>query len=293
MNCDEALLVISAALDGELSPAERLKLSEHLLECESCRVLAEDLRILTDELGCSDREAPPGLADAIRRAVAEEAQAPAAPKKRPPYLRAVAAMLALCVGLGGIGLFAGRRTGNDSAGAAPAMFQAAPENRAYSAAPEGAPEADSYGAAGDGSAPMEAEESSPDPEMPGMAPASVAADGGSYKDQSDIASSSMTEGGEMSGGSGPSSDGEGADPDSACPPPDAVITFRRLPEGWEELFPGVATVDAMLAPVGEARAFVQLLEDQGITYEIALSDAAELSGLDDNSQCQLLLTETD
>lgn len=130
MNCDEALLSISAALDGELSPAERAKLSKHLLSCESCRELAEDLRVLNEELGRSDQPVPPELAESIRRAVAES-EAPSAAcskKRRPPYLQAVAAMLALCVGLGGISLFTSRRMEDSAGGASPALYQAEPES---------------------------------------------------------------------------------------------------------------------------------------------------------------------
>lgn len=124
MNCDEALLAMSAALDGELSRTGRRKLSRHLMSCPDCRALAEDLRVLTDELGRSDREVPPSLAESVRRAI-EEPPASPVPKRHPPYLKAVAAMLALCVGLGGIGLFASRQMNGDSAeGIAPALFEA-------------------------------------------------------------------------------------------------------------------------------------------------------------------------
>lgn len=306
MNCDEALLAISAALDGELSPKERLKLSEHLLACESCRELAEDLRVLTEELSRSDREAPPGLAAAVRRAVAEEAQASPVPKKR-PYLRAVAAMLALCVGLGGIGLFASGRMGmkgDCAGGAAPALFESAPEARAYSASapPENAESADGYcGPTVDGDpaeAPKEAAQSYLEGDASAPMPSSAPAPAGLMIEEGSGSSEETAPGSEKNGGHGPSSDGDDETaPGSAIPPPDAVITFQRLPEGWEELFPGVASIDAMQAPVGEARVFLQLLEEQGITYEIDLSDAAEASGvselsdLDENSLCQLLLTE--
>lgn len=131
MTCDEALLAISAALDGELPPRERAKLSEHLVRCESCRALAEDLRVLTDALEDSDREPPAGLAESVRAAVAAEAPAR---KRRPPYLSTIAAMLALCIGLGGIGLFvsgrAGSGAGSAANGAAPALYQAAPASQA-------------------------------------------------------------------------------------------------------------------------------------------------------------------
>lgn len=134
MNCDEALLAISAALDGELSPGEQARLSEHLLACPDCRELAEDLRVLNDLLEDSGREPPAELAASVQRAVAAEAQMSPVPKKKraPPYLRAMAAMLALCVCLGGIGLVVTRMSGTkgadaDSVGMAPALFQSEPE----------------------------------------------------------------------------------------------------------------------------------------------------------------------
>lgn len=234
MNCDEALLAISAALDGELSPAERVKLSEHLLSCASCRELAEDLRVLTEELGRSDREVPPSLAESVRRAVAEEPQASPDPKKRrrPPYLRAVAAMLALCVCLGGIGLVTSRYGGDSAApagGAAPALYQASPEGAGYAeeAAPESAEDADNGSAfstysaptAGDADAadkaeaPMEAQ-SMP---MPSSAPAAAAVEGGS---------------GEMRAG-GPSSDSY---EETALTPEEAMeLVFEYL--GGYEAYP--------------------------------------------------------
>lgn len=221
MNCDEALLAISAALDGELSPGERRKLSEHLLECGSCRELAEDLRVLTEELGRSDREAPPGLADAILRAVAEEAQASPTPKRRrAPYLSAAAAMLALCIGLGGIGLFASRHvSGGSNLSSAPTLYRSAPEGKEYagSTAPETAEDSDGCtGAAvtaGSAEAPMEAAQSAPEEDvpMPSTMPSSTPAaaedrskyvqdsPGSSRNDQTSPES-------DYSGESGPSSD---------------------------------------------------------------------------------------
>lgn len=306
MNCDEALLAISAALDGELSPAERVRLSEHLVQCDTCRELAEDLRVLTEELERSDREIPQGLAANIRRAVAEEPPAPK--RRRAPYLRAVAAMLVLCVGLGGIGLFASGRMGmkaDSAGGAAPTLVEAAPEARAYSysAPPENAEDAGGCGgptADGDpAQAPMESAQPYPEGDTSVPMPSSAPVPAGLMIEEGNGSSEETNPGSEKNGGGGPSSDSEENAPDSASPPPDAVITFRRLPEGWEELFPGVASIDAMQAPVGEARVFLQLLEEQGITYEIDLSDAAEASGasglsdLDENSLCQLLLAKSD
>ena len=76
-----------------------------------------------------------------------------------------------------------------------------------------------------------------------------------------------------------------AAPNPAAEPPfDVIITFERLPEGWEELLPGIASPGAVQVSVEEARAFLHLLEEQGITCEISGS-------LGENSRCQLLLAE--
>lgn len=189
MNCDEALLAISAALDGELSPRERLKLSDHLLQCDTCRELAEDLRVLTEKLGQSDREVPPELAAKIRRAVAEEVQAAPAPKRRrAPYLRAVAAMLALCVCLGGAGLFvSGQRTKSnaDAGEAAPFSLQAAPKN-SEGTANRSIEDDGTYNAGNDPEAPAEAA-LTPSPEeiplpMPSIDPDSDAETSDEYQE---------------------------------------------------------------------------------------------------------------
>lgn len=124
MSCDEALEAISAALDGELSPGERAKLSEHLLQCEHCRRIAEDFRVLTELLEDSEVPAPEGLAASVCAAAAREAQEAPVPHRRRPYLSAVAA-LALCIGLGGVSLFVfgqGQKEQNLAAGTA--MYQA-------------------------------------------------------------------------------------------------------------------------------------------------------------------------
>lgn len=223
MTCEEALLAISAALDGELSPRERAKLSEHLMQCESCRVLAEDLRVLTDALEDSDREPPAGLAESVRKAVEEEPQPVPAPKKRrPPYLRSLAAMVALCVGLGGIGLFASRGMGikdGSAGGAAPALYQAPQASQAAPEAMERSADDGCEGLAEDcngavrysateGGDPTEASMEESDAEAPQLAPANVP--------MPSSAPSSTVEA-EVRGGGGPSSDGgtEEVTPDSS------------------------------------------------------------------------------
>lgn len=175
MTCEEALLAISAALDGELPPRERARLSEHLVACESCRELAEDLRVLTDALEDSGREPPAGLAESVRRAVAETPQAvPDRKKRRPPYLRSLAAMVALCVGLGGIGLFisgqGGGKAGSSAGEKAAVRFQAAPGATEKSAGGCGGLNDDAGYSAAEGGDPAEAPMEAANEEAPQLAP---------------------------------------------------------------------------------------------------------------------------
>jgi Putative zinc-finger len=77
MNCEEVQPLISAALDGELSPAELAELSEHLEGCEPCtdwQLRAQSLARLT-RLGAA--EEVPGPDQAWKRAVVA-----AAPRRR-------------------------------------------------------------------------------------------------------------------------------------------------------------------------------------------------------------------
>lgn len=293
MNCDEALLAISAALDGELTPAEQGKLSEHLLCCPECRELAEDLRVLSELLEDSAAEPPAELAASIQKAVAEEPQtAPAPKKRRAPYLRAVAAMLALCIGLGGLGLFAAGKSAQKSADSgaanmAPALFGAvrqAPEGAGREGCDEAESEITGYSSdevTADGAAEPPAEMENGDCSLPKEAPVPEPA-ALAPSEPADVSS------GKQEVRSVP---GDLWGDNAMAPPPDAVITFESRPEGWEELFPGVASIDAIQVPAEEARAFLRLLEEQEIPYEIELSDAAEQLGLTEDSLYQLLFAD--
>ena len=79
----------------------------------------------------------------------------------------------------------------------------------------------------------------------------------------------------LAGGEGPQAQSEDVQ---------ARVVFDRLPEGWEELFPGAAGVDGMTVSAEQARAFVDLLEEEGITCAVE----GDLSG---DGMCQLLLAE--
>ena len=141
MNCEEALAAISAALDGELSREEQSALSGHLLECPDCRALAEDFRVLSAALDDLEQAPPQSLARSILDAAAAESTAPLPAKKRrfPPYLRTLAAMLALAVCIGGAGLYLSRAGADQNLSVAGAPSGAAPastESASDSALPE-------------------------------------------------------------------------------------------------------------------------------------------------------------
>ena len=112
MNCENYTELISAALDGELSYEEELKLDGHLAVCPQCRALMKELSVLNLALEESAEEVPEGFARRVMDAVAETKQTPAKGKntgRRWQKLLASAAVLAIVVvgagrfALGGIG----------------------------------------------------------------------------------------------------------------------------------------------------------------------------------------------
>lgn len=106
--------LVSDYLDGELPPARKREMEQHLTECPECRALLEDLRLLVTRSRALP-EVPPDrdLWPAIAARLAGEAPAPAVstrPKPRvwtarrisfsiPQFAAACAAMLALVAGL--------------------------------------------------------------------------------------------------------------------------------------------------------------------------------------------------
>ncbi len=61
MNCEKALILISAALDGELTEVERQLLEDHLNQCPQCRALSEDFGVLSVALSDMETQPPDGL----------------------------------------------------------------------------------------------------------------------------------------------------------------------------------------------------------------------------------------
>lgn len=133
-HCDEYLELISAAVDGALSPAEQKKLESHLASCPECRALYEELTALHAALSdLPPVEVPAGLTERIMDAVAAEQVLPFAPagKKKPPVRRwrwlTSAAVLALVLA-GTWGLRPWENAARDAKpeGAPPAALQKAP-----------------------------------------------------------------------------------------------------------------------------------------------------------------------
>lgn len=274
MDCEQALEAISAALDGELSPVERAQLEEHLSVCQSCRALAEDFRVLSAALDAAGAAPPPELATGVMARIAAEGKVtPISALRRRGARRwlGLAAMLALVICAGGLGLWL---RGTD-------RIMAANQSVSGGAPPPADPGGVSAGQEDLARAYFStngfSEPAACDP-APSSAEGSAVADGGG--DALDKLYGSTPEV-EQSVVPIPAPDGLDI---PAAPPPAAIITFERLPEGWEELFPGVASPDAMQISAEEARAFLQLLEEQGITSEISGS-------IDEDGLCQLLLAE--
>lgn len=105
--CDEYLELISAAVDGALSPAQRERLEEHLASCPECQALYGELTALhTALLDLPPVEVPADLTERIMNAVAAEQVLPFAPaeKKKSPvhWQRWMASAAVLAVVLMGV-----------------------------------------------------------------------------------------------------------------------------------------------------------------------------------------------
>ena len=96
MSCERYLDLISARLDGPLSPADEAELTAHLNTCPECRAIARDLERVHAELtGCA--VAPPAeLAEGIMKSIRGQR---AARRRTFRQFGALAACLVLCVGL--------------------------------------------------------------------------------------------------------------------------------------------------------------------------------------------------
>ena len=102
MTCEDALILISGALDGTNTDPETVQLREHLENCEACRALQEALQRIDLDVHTLCEPVPEGLCDAVMQSIRKENE-----KKRP--LRrwrnlAIAAGLVLVIGIGAMAL---------------------------------------------------------------------------------------------------------------------------------------------------------------------------------------------
>lgn len=70
--CDQALELLSARLDGALTPQESAGLEEHLARCPDCRALAADLEVLHAAIPGLYQEPPPELKERVMAQIRAE-----------------------------------------------------------------------------------------------------------------------------------------------------------------------------------------------------------------------------
>ena len=61
MNCEEYEILLSARLDGALTPEETARLEAHLAQCPQCRRLAQELETLQAQTAALTQEVPRAL----------------------------------------------------------------------------------------------------------------------------------------------------------------------------------------------------------------------------------------
>lgn len=83
IHCDQALELISARLDGALTPQEDAALEAHLAQCPQCRALLADLSALHAACAGLEPPVPAGLTDRIMAQLAKEAAEPAPVAQQP------------------------------------------------------------------------------------------------------------------------------------------------------------------------------------------------------------------
>lgn len=101
--CDKYAELISAAIDGALSPAEESRLAAHLAQCPDCKALYDELAVLHAALtDLPPVELPAGLTERVMAAVAGSQVIPFEKKKAPrPWQRWLASAAVLAVVLAG------------------------------------------------------------------------------------------------------------------------------------------------------------------------------------------------
>lgn len=108
MSCEDALTLMSAKLDGALSPEEEQALAAHLEACPDCRAWMEAMASVEEKVAALGEPAPEGLKKGVLYRIDQASGKAKTPVRRwfgpGTALGAVAAVLVLLVGLGVIPL---------------------------------------------------------------------------------------------------------------------------------------------------------------------------------------------
>ncbi|MBQ2618238.1 MAG: zf-HC2 domain-containing protein [Oscillospiraceae bacterium] len=108
MNCTQAIDLMSAMLDGELSPEQAAELQAHLAVCPECARLMEAMQGLDEQVAALREPAPEGLKKGVLYRIDQATGKAKTPKRRwfgaGTAMGAVAAVLVLLVGVGVIPL---------------------------------------------------------------------------------------------------------------------------------------------------------------------------------------------
>ncbi len=108
MSCEQALSLMSASMDGELSPEQETLLQAHLDSCPDCRRVMEAMKGLDLQVSALQEPAPEGLKKGVLYRIDQATGRVLTPRRRwfgpGTAVGAVAAVLVLLVGLGVIPL---------------------------------------------------------------------------------------------------------------------------------------------------------------------------------------------
>ena len=97
MNCDTALELLSAMLDGGLTDTEAERLQSHLAACESCRAVYDELVMIDAAVRDDQAEPPDALRENVMTAIRAEQRQKTTRKTRSWLLLGIAAAAALAL----------------------------------------------------------------------------------------------------------------------------------------------------------------------------------------------------
>ena len=244
-DCEKALEFISVQLDGPLAAADAAWLEAHLAACPDCRALQADFAALHQELPLLAARPPEELKDKVMEAVRASKVTPFQGKKKQWQWRSLASLAAV-LALVFIGGYGLRQW--DGSGRITAGGEAAPAAQAASV------------------------EDAAEGEVPGELTREITPYG--QKTLEDPA-------GEPERNATPLPQTEALPQEAEA---SVTLTMDALPEGWQEVLPGVANPDGAVVTCQQAQALEDLLERQGIS-------AAVEGDLYGEGTCRLLLAD--